>query len=145
MASVRRLIGAPINMGPVKVNTGATIVRGNLVRVVSGEVTTIADAAVAGIALAMDKYPDAEYGGTKTEVELARLGEDIEVEMPFSGAALAQGNLGTSFNILAANGGTVNLASSVTPAFKVLRIGRDTALGDTTGYVIGVFLDSVTY
>jgi hypothetical protein len=137
-----RIIGQPINMGPHNVTAGQTIARGGLVTSVSGLLTVAANAAVANIALAMDKWPDADYGGTKTGIDIAYLGEDVEIEMPFSGATLAATHIGGSFGILAADGGTVNLANTTNLAFQVHRLGQNTNLGATTGFLIGVILDS---
>jgi hypothetical protein len=134
-------------MGPVAINSATVIERNQLVRVVSGLVTTVADAATAGLALSAEKMPDAEYaGGPKPAVGLIKLGEDCEVEMPFSGAALTQAMIGGGpYNILAANGGTVNLALTAAGVFKPLRLGRNTKIGDTTGFLVGVFTDASTF
>jgi hypothetical protein len=146
-----RLIGPEQWMGPVAVDTTATIVRGNVVYVVSGEVKPVVDGANANIAVAMDKYPDADYGGTKTKVDLVRLGEDCEVEVPFThagttaGDVLAQADFGGGpFRLLATGGGTIELDSTSNGVFIPLRVGRDTKVGDKTGYLIGVFTDAAS-
>jgi len=146
------VIGAPILMGPVKVASAATVVRNNVVRVNSGEVTVIADGSNVNLAVAMDKYPDTDYGGTKTKVELLRLGEDIEVEVPYNhagsdpGDVLAQGDIGGGpFRLLAAAGGTIELSSTSNGVFIPTRLGRDTKIGDKTGYLIGVFVDAASF
>jgi hypothetical protein len=148
----RRLIGSVQLMGPVAVDSTATIVRNAVVRVDSGEVKAIANGSNAGLALAMDKYPDAEYAGTKTRVDLARLGEDHEIEVPFqhdgttAGDVLAQSDIGGGpFRLLAAGGGTVELASTTNGVFQPLRLGRDTQIGDKTGFLIGVFTDAASF
>jgi hypothetical protein len=146
-----RLIGPEQWMGPVAVDTTATIVRNTVVQVVSGEVVPVTDGADANLAIAMDKYPDPDYGGVKTKVDLVRLGEDIEVEVPFThagsdpGDVLAQGDIGGGpFDILALNGGTVELGSTADGVFIPLRLGRDTQIGDKTGYLVGVFTDAAS-
>jgi hypothetical protein len=138
-------------MGPVAVDTTATIVRNAVVAVSSGKVVAVTDAATANLAVAMDKYPDADYGGTKTQVDLVRLGEDQEIEVPFTHAGntgadvLAQADFGGGpFEILATNGGTIELAATSAGVFVPLRLGRDTAVGDKTGYLIGVFTDAAS-
>lgn len=139
-----RLIGAHNLMGPVAVDTTATIVRNSLVRVAAGLVTGVTTATAAGLAVALDKYPDTDYAGTKTQVQLARLGEDQEVEVPFAGAALVAADIGGGpFRVLAS--GTVDIDVTTGGVFHPLRLGRDTAIGDTAGYLVGVFLDSASW
>lgn len=143
---MRRVIGPYHLMGPVNVDPTETIERNALVTVDSGQVTAVSNADDANLAIATDKFPDPEYAGTKTQVGLVRLGEDVEVEMPFSGAALTQAMIGGGpYNVLAANGGTVNLAATAAGVFKPLRLGRDTAIGATTGFLIGVFTDAASF
>jgi hypothetical protein len=96
----------------------------------------------------MDMYPDPEYGGVKTKVDLARLGEDMEVEVPFlhpstdSADVLEQAAFGGGpFDILALNGGTIDISSTTDGVFTPLRLGRNTQLGDKAGFLIGVFTD----
>lgn len=146
-----RFIGAEHLMGPVAVNTAATIVRNSIVKVDSGQVTNISDGDNTNLAVAMEKYPDADYGGTKTRVELMRLGEQVEVEVPFThtgataGDVLAQSDIGGGpFELLAAGGGTVELAETATGVFIPLRVGRDTKIGDKTGFLVGVFTDAAS-
>ena len=143
----RRLIGPTQLMGPVAVNTAATIVRNAVVRVTSGTVSAVADGADANLALAMDSYPDAEFRGTKSQVDLARLGEDCEIEVPFAGAtALAQTHFGGGpYRLLATAGGTVDIGSTVNGVFTPLRPGRNTRLGNTSGFLIGVFTDAASF
>lgn len=139
-----RLIGAHNLMGPVAVNTSATIVRNSLVRVASGLVTTVTTATTVGLAVALDKYPDTDFGGTKTQVQLARLGEDQEVEVAFSGAAVAAATFGGGpYRVL--DGGTVDLGSTTGGVFTPLRLGRNTAIGATTGFLVGVFSDAASW
>lgn len=146
-----RFIGATENHGPVAVNESATIERNALVRVASGLVVAMADGANANLAVALDSFPDAEYeeGSTaKPEVQLALLGEHIEVELPFlfgslgTTGALAQSAIGnaSAYRITAA--GAVNLDSTTNGVFHVRRLGRDTAIGDATGFLIGVVTDA---
>jgi hypothetical protein len=146
-----RLIGPEQWMGPVAVDTTATIVRGTVVRVDAGEVKPVADGSNVNLAIAMDKYPDPDYGGVKTQVDLVRLGEDCEVEVPFThdgagpGDVLAQADFGGGpFRLLAAGGGTIELDSTSDGVFIPLRLGRDTQVGDKTGYLVGVFTDAAS-
>jgi hypothetical protein len=146
-----RLIGATQLMGPVAVAPAATIVRNAVVKVVSGEVTEISDGDDVNLAVAMDKFPDVDFAGTKTKVDLVRLGEDAEVEVPFThpgsdpGDVLAQSDIGGGpFDILAADGGTIDLSSTADGVFIPLRLGRDTLIGDKTGYLVGVFTDAAS-
>jgi hypothetical protein len=146
-----RLIGATQLMGPVKVASAVTLVRNAVVRVASGEVTNIADGSNANLAVAMDKFPDVDYAGTKTQIDLIRLGEDAEVEVPFNHAGsdpadvLAQADIGGGpFRLLATGGGTIELSSTTNGVFIPLRVGRDTKLGDKTGYLVGVFTDAAS-
>lgn len=142
-----RLIGPYQVMGPVAVNTTATIVRNAIVRVVSGLVTAVTNGANTGLAVALDKYPDPDFVGhgtsAKTQVELAMLDESVEVEVPFSGGALTQAMIGGGpYELLATGGGTVNVAATSQGVFRPRRPGRDTKLGDTSGYLVGVFVDA---
>lgn len=147
-----RVIGAEHLMGPVAVDTTATIVRNTVVRVASGKVTNVAAGSNANLALVMDKYPDPDYGGVKTKVELLRLGEDVEVEIRFthagttSGDVLAQADIGGGpFRLLATNGGTIELASVTNGVFIPLRLGRNTKIGDKNGFLVGVFTDAASF
>lgn len=147
-----RLVGQPISMGPVTVDTTATIVRGYVVQVASGLVTAVADGDNSGLALAMDKFPDSFYEGTKATVNLVRLGREVEVEIPFTHTQTTSTDVlgaadigGGPFRLLATNGGTIELASTTNGVFTPLRLGRDTKLGDATGYLIGVFSDASAF
>lgn len=140
-----RQIGTEVIGGPVPIAPATVVRRNDLVRVVSGLVVPVINAAVAGLAIAAETNPDQYRDDDKSEIGVWRLSEDFEVELPFSGRAIAAGDIGTTFNILSADGGTVNLSSSAAPAFKVIRLGQDTVMGDTTGNVIGVFLDAVSF
>jgi hypothetical protein len=146
-----RIIGAELLMGPVAVDTTATILRNSIVRVASGKVTNVVAGSNANLAIAIDKYPDPDYGGTKTRVELGRVGEDIEIEVPFThagtgaGDVLAQADIGAGpFRLLATAGGTVELASTTNGVFTPLRLGRNTKIGDKTGFLVGVFTDAAS-
>jgi len=147
-----RVIGSEYLMGPVIVDSTATIVRNSVVRVVSGKVTNVIAGSNENLAVAIDKYPDADYAGTKTKVEVMRLGEDVEVEIPFTHAGatgadvLAQTDIGGGpFRLLATNGGTIELASTTNGVFTPLRLGRGTKIGDKTGFLVGVFGDAFSF
>lgn len=139
-----RFVGPYQTMGPVKVDSGATIARGDFVTVAAGLVTAIGAAANANLAVALDSYPDSEYEGTKEQVALAYLGEDAEIEVPFTKATpLADGDIGGGpFALTAA--GEVDLAVTVDGVFIPRRLGRDTEIGDTSGYLVGVVLDAAS-
>jgi hypothetical protein len=137
-----RIIGQPLNMGPLNIAANTIVAHGDLVTLAAGLAIPVADATVADIAIAMDGMPDPDFGGVKTQIDVARVGEDVEIEMPFQGAAIAQASIGVTYNLLALNGGTVNLAAVNAPAFTVLRLGRNTAMGAVTGFVIGVIIDT---
>lgn len=146
-----RLIGATQLMGPVAVDATAVIERNAVVQIVSGEVVPVTDGADTNLAVAMDKFPDPEYGGVKTQIDVVRLGEDVEVEVAFTHSGtgptdvLAQSDIGGGpFDILALGGGTIDLDSTADGVFIPLRLGRDTQLGDKTGYLVGVFTDAAS-
>lgn len=145
-----RFVGPYQTMGPVAVDDTATIIRGEVVQLSSGEVVAGTSNMVANLAVALDKYPDSEYEGTKSVVNLALLGEDTEVEVPFettdtAGITQSQVAGGGPFGLNASSGVvTVDLEDTTNDAFIPRRLGRDTSLGDMTGYVVGVFLDSVS-
>jgi hypothetical protein len=134
-------------MGTVGIVAPTVLRRGDLVRVVNGLATAPADAANTSLAVALDMFPDVEYEGTKARIDIGYLGEEIEVEMPFVdvGGGIAVADIGASFNILAANGGTVNLDANAQACFKVLRFGPTTVVGAATGTVIGSFLDAASF
>jgi len=141
-----QLVGGAINqkMGTLNVAAPAAFGRGDLVTLAAGLAVAAADAAVANLAVALDMFPDVEFEGVKNRIDIAYLGEDQEVIMPFQGAAAAQAQIGVRYGILALNGGTVNLADAVNAAFLVRRFGDGTAIGDLTGTVHGVFTDAVS-
>lgn len=149
-----RFIGATRNHGPVAVDDTATIERNALVQLSSGEVVAMTDGANAALAVALDKFPDAEYeeGSTaKPMVQLALLGEDTEIELPFlfgslgSTGAIAQSNIGAASPYRITAAGAVNLDSTTNGVFTIRRLGRDTAIGDATGFVIGVVTDAAAF
>ena len=131
-------------MGTVPVAAPATFNRGDLVTLVNGLAVAAPDNAVANLAVALDMFPDVEYEGVKGRVDIAYLGDDQEVVLPFQGAAIAVANIGMPFNILALNGGTVNLALNNAASFIIRRFGDGVAVGDLTGTVVGVFTDAVS-
>lgn len=140
-----RFVGPFQTMGPVAVDSSATIAAGDIVQVAAGLVTALASGDVVGLAVALDKSPDTEYEGTKSQVDVALLGGGVLVELPMVDAGgIAAANIGGTYTLTAA--GAVDTADdSGGPAFTVMHLSRDTALGDTTGYVVGTFLDSVTF
>lgn len=140
-----RYVGPYQSMGPVKVNSGETIARGDFVTITAGLVNAIAAATADNLAVALDMYPDSEYEGTKEKVGLALLGEDCEIEVPFTKAtALADTDIGAGpFALTAA--GEVDLAVTVGGVFTPRRLGRDTDLGATSGYLIGVVTDAASF
>lgn len=142
-----RLVGPYQVMGPVAVDSGATIAKDTLIQVAAGVVTALAANDNTGLAVALDSYPDAEYEGTKTHVELAILGGSTEIELPFVDAGgITQAEIGGTFSLTTAAGGTVNTAAAGTgPAFTVRRLSRDSKIGDTAGYVIGVITDAAAF
>jgi len=66
-----RFVGPYQTMGPVDVDSSATIARGDFVTVSSGTVSEISLGSNTNLAVALDGYPDTEYEGTKTQVDLA--------------------------------------------------------------------------
>lgn len=141
-----RFIGPHQNMGPVPIDAATAVQRGDVVRVVSGLVVPIVINTVANMAAVMETNPDPEREepGGKTQVDLARLGEDTEVEMPFVApvGGITAAMIGGTFAITAS--GNIDVAVTATPSFKVLRLSRDTAFTNLTGFVQGVFLDSAS-
>lgn len=137
-------IGTYNRMGPVKADTGDTIARGDIVQITSGTASDLTAGAKVNLAVALDSYPDAEYEGTKTHIEVALLGEDIEIEVPFALAGgIGQANIGEDYGFLAT--GVLDLTDTTDVAFRIRRLGRDTSFTDTSGYVIGVMLDSASF
>lgn len=137
-----RLVGPYQVMGPVPVAAGATIAKDTLIQVAGGEVTALLADDATGIAVALDSFPDAEYEGTKTHVELAILGSDTEIEIPFTDAGgITKAEIGATFSLTAV-GTVVTSAAGAGAAFTVRRLSRDTKIGDTAGYVIGVIADA---
>jgi len=142
-----RFIGPETKMGPVAVDDTAVIARNQFVRVLNGEVTTIVAGADENLAVAMDKYPDDEYEGTKVSVDLALLGEDQEIEVPFvttDSGGIAQTDIGNGPFELTADG-VVDLEETTDGVFIIRRLGRETSLGDLTGFVVGVVTDEASF
>ena len=143
-----RFIGPETIMGTVPVAGGATVTRNEFVRVVNGLAVAMTDGADAQLAVALDKFPDDEYEGTKGRVDLAYLGDDQEVEVPFvttdpGGIVAADIGAADLFRVTAA--GVVNLESTTNGVFKIRRLSRDTKLGDLTGFVVGVVSDAASF
>jgi hypothetical protein len=142
-----RMIGPETKMGTLPVGSGATVTRNQFARVASGVVVAMADGSNANLVVALDKFPDVEYEGTKARVDFAYLGEDQEIEVPFSAGVggIVAANIGAAdaFRITAA--GVVNLESTTNGVFIIRRLGRDTKLTDTTGFVVGVVTDAASF
>ena len=137
--------------GPVTVDDSAEIARNDLVRVASGIVVAMADGGNAGLAVALDGFPDAEYeeGSTaKPMVQLGLVGEDFEIELPLVTAeestAIEQSDIGAGPYRINADG-AVNLESTTQGVFTIRRLGPDTAFGDLTGTVVGVITDAAAF
>jgi len=142
-----RFVGPYQTMGPVDVDSSATIARGDFVTVSSGNVVAISLGTNSNLAVALDKYPDTEYEGTKVHVDLALLGEDTEIEVPFvttDSAGIEQADIGGGPYRLEADG-DVDIDSSSNGVFTIRRLGRETQLGDLTGYVVGVVSDAASF
>lgn len=137
--------------GPVAVDSSATIVRNAVVRVVSGVVVAMSDGGNTNLAVALDKFPDAEYeeGSTsKPMVQLGLLGEDVEVELPFvttDTGGIVQTNIGAASAYRLTAAGVVNLESTTNGVFTIRRLGYGSALGDLTGTVVGVVSDAAAF
>lgn len=143
-----RFVGPYQWMGPVPVDDTATIKRGHFVRVDGGEVKAIATGSNANLAVALDKYPDDEYEGTKARVDLGRLGEDCEIEVPFETvdtAGILGANIGNTTALRLHEDSYVDLDSTTNGVFRILRLGRDTKFGDMTGFVVGVVNDAASF
>jgi len=142
-----RFVGPYQTMGPVDVDSSATIARGDFVTISSGTVSAISLGSNTNLAVALDGYPDTEYEGTKTQVDLALLGEDTEIEVPFvtaDSAGIEQTDIGGGAYRLEADG-DVDIDSTSNGVFTIRRLGRDTQLGDLTGYVVGVVSDAASF
>lgn len=143
-----RFIGPETIMGTVPVASGATVTRNEFVRVVNGLAVAMVDGGNAQLAVALDKFPDTEFEGTKARVDLAYLGEDQEIEVPFvttDPGGIVATDIGAAdlFRLTAA--GVVNLESTTNGVFKIRRLGRDTKLTDLTGFVVGVVSDAASF
>jgi len=143
-----RYIGPETIMGTLPVGSGATVTRNQFARVVDGVVVAMVDGGNANLVVALDKFPDVEYEGTKARVDFAYLGEDQEIEVPFvttDGGGIVAANIGAAnpFRITAA--GVVNLESTTNGVFIIRRLGRETKLTDLTGFVVGVVTDAASF
>lgn len=142
-----RFIGPYQSMGPVAVDTGDVIARGDFVTVTSGTASDIVLGSNTNLAVALDKYPDDEYEGTKTKIDVALLGEDKEIEVPF--VTVAVGGIeqtdigGGNYRLTAA--GLVDIDSTSNGVFLIRRLSRDTKFTDLTGFVVGVVLDAASF
>jgi len=138
--------------GPVRVDESAVIERNHVVRLVDGFVVEMVDGADENLAVAIDFFPDPEWeeGPTaKPAVQLALLGEDFEVELPFetedSGGVTQAVIGGGPYDLLAEAGGVVDLDSTTDGVFIPRRLGYGTQLGDLTGTLIGVVTDAAAF
>lgn len=140
-------VGPYQQMGPVEVDTQDTLTRGDFVTVSSGTVSAISAGSNANLAVSLDKYPDTEYEGTRTEVELALLGEDTEIEVPFvttDSAGIEQADIGGGPYALTADG-EVDIDTTANGVFTIRRLGREATYGNLTGYVVGVVSDAASF
>lgn len=139
-----RYHGAYHRMGPVPVANAATFAKNDILAVAAGVAAKAGANAAAGLCVAMAPWPDADFVGTRDGVDVGRLGEDTEVELNFEGAALAAGDIGRLRPINAAQNVDMAALASANDVFQILRLGDQTSFGDTTGTVVGVFLDSAS-
>lgn len=141
-----RFVGAYQKMGPVTVDTSAVIARGDFVQInAAGAAEAVAAGDNTHLAVALDKYPDTEYEGTKSRIEIARLGEDCEIEVPLWTSSTVSAAVvgGGPFAITAA--GEVNVDVTTNGVFSVLRTSRDTEFGAATGYLVCVVSDAASH
>ena len=142
-----RFIGPFQWMGPIEVDDSAEIARGDFVTVTAGEATEIATGTNVNLAVALDKYPDDEYEGTKTRIDVGRLGEDCEIEVAFETADTAGievADLRNTGPYRLHEDGYVDIDSTANGVFQALRLGRDTQYGDMTGFIVGVVTDAAS-
>lgn len=143
-----RFIGAKQRHGPVAPHESAEIERNDMVRVVDGLVVAMADGANANLAVALEPFPDAEYEEgpiAKPMIDLALLGEDFEVEVPFvttDSDGILQTHIAPANAFRVNADGIVNLESTTNGVFRIRRLGNGTDFGDLTGNVIGVVNDA---
>lgn len=131
--------------GPVAAAGGASFGKNDLVQVnASGLVVKAPDAPTSGLAVALHKHPDTEYEGTRTLVQIMRLGEGCEVEVPFVNA-LAQADFGGGPFDYDLTGDAIDLDVTAAGCFVPLRVGRNTKVGDTSGFLIGYFTDAASF
>lgn len=140
-----RIIGADPTMTAVPVNSGATITRNQFVTLSSGEAVAIGASPTANLAISMENFPDAEYEGTRTQIDVALLGEDQEIEVPFTTATtIAKADIGAGpFALTAA--GVVDIDVTASGVFTIRRLGRETEFGAASGYVVGVVSDAAAF
>lgn len=140
-----RIIGPDPKMSLVPVNSGATITRNQFVEIASGEAVALTAAPQANIAVSLENFPDAEYEGTRTSIDIALLGEDQEIEVPFSTAAtIAIADIGAGPYALTA-AGVVDIDTTTNGVFIIRRLGRETEFGAASGYVVGVITDAAAF
>ncbi len=143
-----RFIGAKQRHGPVAPHESAEIERNDLVRVVNGLVVAVAAGAQANLAVALEPFPDPEYEEgalAKPMIDLALLGEDFDVEIPFvttDSDGILQTHIAPTVGYDITADGVVNLESTTQGVFRIRRLGDGTQFGDLTGEVIGVFNDA---
>lgn len=142
--SKARYHGAFHRMGPVPVAGGASFTKDDILAMAAGAVALAGAGAAAGLCVSLAPWPDNDYVGTRTRVDVGRLGEDTEVELDFVGAAIAAGDIGKLRPLNANRDIDLAAVAGAGDVFQILRLGGDTAFGDTTGTVIGVFTDAAS-
>lgn len=144
--SKARYHGAFHRMGPVPVATGASFTKDDILAMAAGEVALAGAGAAAGLCVSLAPWPDNDYVGTRTRVDVGRLGEDTEVELDFVAGAggIVAGDIGKLRPLNANRDIDLAALAGAGDVFQILRLGGDTAYGDTTGTVIGVFTDGAS-
>lgn len=144
-----RFVGPYQVMGPVAVDSSATISKGDFVQInAAGAAEAIAAKDATNLAVALDKYPDTEYEGTKSMIEVARLGEDVVLEVPiFTSSTVSAAILGSTskFWVTATGQINVDVESATLGVFHVVGLSRDTSFGDSSGYLRVVVDDSAAW
>ena len=141
------VVGPHAKYTTVAVDSTASFSKGDIVIVSSGQVTGNAGGDTQGITLALQDFPDSEYEGTQSAVEVVMLGNDCELKHEFTGYTAAAAWVGSKFVVAAGAGAqTIDLSAATTAGvFTVTRFDEGTASGDTTGFVVGVFDDAATF
>ena len=129
----------------VAVDSTASFSKGDIVVVSSGEVTAASGADTQGLAMSLQDFPDNEYEGTQSDVDIVVVGDGEEFKVTWSGTTATATWVGSTFALGTADPQTLDFAATTGTVFTVTRFDEGSSGGDTTGALVGVFNDAAAF